>query len=335
MTTSPLHSSDSDRADVPPAAEPITSPTYDISPARKAEVLLEFLPWLKEFADAVVVVKLGGHAMVDSALKAAFAEDMVFLRRVGLRPVIVHGGGPQISEHLARLGIVSEFRSGLRVTTPETIDEVRMVLDGKVGPELVGLLNAHGPLAVGLSGVDGGLFQAERHTATVDGEAVDTGLVGRVVGVNANAVTDLLDAGRIPVVSGIAPDIEDPTQVYNVSADAAASALAVALGAAKLVVLTDVEGYYRDWPDPNSLVSAICADELEALMPSIDGGMRPKMEACLEAVRNGVPEAHVIDGRVPHAILMEIFTDSGVGTMVVDHSNGAGAGPDPAPEVSP
>jgi acetylglutamate kinase len=295
----------------------------DIPPARKAEVLLEALPWLQEFADALVVIKYGGNAMVDEALKAAFAQDMVFLRRVGLHPVIVHGGGPQITAMLARLGIEAEFRGGLRVTTPETMDVVRMVLAGQVGRELVGLLNAYGPYAVGLTGEDGGLFQAVRHAPTVDGRPVDAGLVGDVVAVNTGAVTDLLTAGRIPVVSTIAPDIADPTQVYNVNADTAAAALAVALGAAKLVILTDVEGLYRDWPEANSLVSAIGIEELAELLPSLDAGMRPKMAACLRAVREGVPEAHVIDGRVAHSILMEIFTDSGVGTMVI------GAGPSP------
>ena len=216
----------------------------DLRPEQKAEVLVEALPWLQEFAGALVVVKYGGNAMVDDALKAAFAQDMVFLRRVGLRPVVVHGGGPQISAMLDRLGIESEFRGGLRVTTPEAMDVVRMVLTGQVSRELVGLINAHGPCAVGLSGEDGGLLQARRRHATVDGEAVDVGLVGDVVEVHPAAVQDLLDAGRIPVVSTIAPDRDDPTQVLNVNADTAAAALAVALGAKKLVVLTDVEGLY-------------------------------------------------------------------------------------------
>jgi acetylglutamate kinase len=219
---------------------------------------------------------------------------------------------------LARLGIEAEFRGGLRVTTPQTMDVVRMVLAGQVGREIVGLLNAYGPFAVGLSGEDGALLQAVRHAPRIDGEVVDAGLVGEVVAVNTGAVLDLLAAGRIPVVSTIAPDIEDPTQVYNVNADTAAAALAVALGAAKLVILTDVEGLYRHWPDKNSLVSAICAEELTSMLPSISAGMRPKMQACVRAVRGGVPEAHVIDGRVAHSILMEVFTDSGVGTMVVD-----------------
>ena len=294
----------------------------DLSPSQKAEVLLEALPWLRQFHGALVVVKYGGNAMIDDRLKAAFAEDMVFLRQVGLRPVIVHGGGPQISEMLGRLGIESEFRGGLRVTTPEAMDVVRMVLTGKVSRELVGLLNAHGPHAVGLSGEDGGLLRARRRHATVDGEPVDVGLVGDVVDVDPRAVQDLLDAGRIPVVSTVAPDILDPTQVLNVNADTAAAALAVALRARKLIVLTDVEGLYTSWPDRGSLVSQITATALDALLPSLESGMVPKMEACLRAVRGGVREAHVIDGRVAHSVLMEVFTTRGIGTMVVPDSDG-------------
>jgi len=289
----------------------------DLRPEQKAEVLVEALPWLQEFAGALVVVKYGGNAMVDDALKAAFAQDMVFLRRVGLRPVVVHGGGPQISAMLDRLGIESEFRGGLRVTTPEAMDVVRMVLTGQVSRELVGLINAHGPCAVGLSGEDGGLLQARRRHATVDGEAVDVGLVGDVVEVHPAAVQDLLDAGRIPVVSTIAPDRDDPTQVLNVNADTAAAALAVALGAKKLVVLTDVEGLYTSWPDKDSLVAQITRSELAAFLPSLESGMVPKMEACLRAVEGGVPAATVIDGRVPHSTLLEVFTTQGNGTMVV------------------
>ncbi len=194
---------------------------------------------------------------------------------------------------------------------------MRMVLTGKVSRELVGLLNAHGPYAVGLSGEDGGLFQARRRTATVNGESVDVGLVGDVVKVNPQAVSDLLASGRIPVVSTVAPDIDDPTTVLNVNADTAASALAVALGARKLIVLTDVEGLYTNWPDKGSLVSQIGATELAALLPTLESGMVPKMEACLRAVESGISEAHVIDGRVAHSILMEVFTSKGVGTMVV------------------
>jgi acetylglutamate kinase len=281
----------------------------------KAAILAEALPWLQRFHGRVVVVKYGGNAMVDEELKQAFAQDMVFLRLAGIHPVVVHGGGPQISAMLARLGLPGEFRGGLRVTTPETIDVVRMVLVGQVGRELVGLINQHGPYAVGLSGEDAGLFTAEKRTALVGGETVDIGLVGDVVEVSPDAVLDIVRAGRIPVVAGIAPDVDG--QVYNINADSAAAALAAALDAAKLVVLTDVEGLYEAYPDPESLVSALTADELEPMLPGLESGMAPKMEACLRAVRGGVGQAHVIDGRVPHAVLLEVFTSEGVGTMVV------------------
>lgn len=289
----------------------------DLRPDQKAEVLIEALPWLQRFHGALFVVKYGGNAMVDDSLKRAFAQDMVFLRQVGLRPVVVHGGGPQISAMLDRLGIVSEFRGGLRVTTPESMDVVRMVLTGQVSRELVGLLNAHGPYAVGLSGEDGGLLKARRRTATVDGEQVDVGHVGDVVDVDPSAVKDLLDAGRIPVVSTVAPDIDDPTQVLNVNADTAAAALAVALRASKLIVLTDVEGLYTDWPDRSSLARRIRVSALERLLPTLESGMVPKMEACVRAVRGGVPQAHVVDGREAHSVLVEVFTEHGIGTMVL------------------
>ncbi len=282
---------------------------------RKAATLTEALPWLEEFHGATIVIKYGGNAMTDAKLREAFAEDIVFLRYAGLRPVVVHGGGPQISDMLGRLGIGTEFRGGLRVTTPEAMDVVRMVLVGQVGRELVGLLNQHGPLAVGLSGEDAGLFTAERTGAVVGGEQVDIGLVGDVVRVRPESVLDLIEAGRIPVVSSVAPD--SAGQVHNVNADTAASALATALGAAKLVVLTDVEGLYADWPASDEVVDEITASGLAALMPTMTTGMIPKMEACLRAVVGGVPRAHVLDGRVPHALLLEIFTDDGIGTMVV------------------
>ncbi|MFD1523871.1 acetylglutamate kinase [Pseudonocardia yunnanensis] len=281
----------------------------------KAGVLAEALPWLQRFHDQIVVVKYGGNAMIDDDLKQAFAQDMMFLRLAGIHPVVVHGGGPQITAMLGRLGMQAEFRGGLRVTTPETIDVVRMVLVGQVGRELVGLINQHGPYAVGLSGEDAGLFRAERRTALVGGEPVDIGLVGDVVEVNPDAVLDIVEAGRIPVVAGVAPD-ENGT-VYNINADSAAAALASALGAAKLVVLTDVEGLYANYPDPESVISALTADELEPLLPELESGMAPKMEACLRAVRGGVGRAHVIDGRVPHSVLLEVFTSEGVGTMVI------------------
>jgi acetylglutamate kinase len=285
------------------------------TPAQKAAVLAEALPWLQRFHGTTVVIKYGGNAMLDDQLKRAFAQDMVFLRLAGLRPAVVHGGGPQINAMLDRLGIADEFRGGLRVTTPETIDVVRMVLFGQVGRELVGLINAHGPLAVGISGEDAHLFTAARRTATVDGEQIDVGLVGDVVAVNPAAVLDIVNAGRIPVVSGLAPDIDGV--VHNINADTAAAALAVALGAEKLVMLTDVEGLYADWPDRSSLLSEVTADRLERLLPDLSAGMVPKMEACLRAVRGGVPRAHVIDGRVEHSVLLEVFTTEGVGTMVL------------------
>ena len=280
----------------------------------KASTLIEALPWLARFHGAVVVIKYGGHAMLDPEGQQAFAADLVFLRYVGIRPVVVHGGGPQISTMLSRLGIDSAFRGGLRVTTPESIDVVRMVLVGQVGRQLVGLINEHGPFAVGMSGEDARLFTAERRPAYVDGQPVDVGLVGDVAQVNVDAVADLIAADRIPVISSVAPDAAGV--VHNLNADTAAGALAAALGARKLVVLTDVPGLYRDWPDTASLVSRIGMDELAALLPSLEAGMVPKIEACLRAVRGGVPAAHIVDGRVPHSVLLEIFTDEGFGTMV-------------------
>ncbi len=281
----------------------------------RAAVLADALPWLRRFAGSIVVVKYGGNAMTDDALKSAFAADMVFLRTVGVRPVVVHGGGPQITAMLGRLGLPGEFRGGFRVTTPDTMDVVRMVLVGQVGRELVGLINSHGPLAVGMSGEDAGLFTAARRDVLVDGEPTDVGLVGDVVDVNPDAVLDLVNAGRIPVIATVAPDVDGV--VHNINADTAAAALAVALGAAKLVVLTDVEGLYSAWPDRSSLLSVVSADALESLLPQLESGMVPKMEGCLRAVRGGVAAAHVIDGRVPHAALLEIVTTDGVGTMVV------------------
>ncbi|MCZ2812714.1 MULTISPECIES: acetylglutamate kinase [unclassified Modestobacter] len=330
MTTDPT-SSDSPAQDptppdvapdlaTPPARRSVGTPrvmrTHDPEgDARKVAVLTGALPWLREFHGRIVVVKYGGHAMVDEQCRRAFAEDMVFLRTCGILPVVVHGGGPQINGMLSRLGIESEFRGGLRVTTEETIDVVRMVLTGQVGPEVVGLINSYGPLAVGLSGEDGGLFTAERTHAIIAGEPVDVGLVGDVVAVDPAPVHALLEAGHIPVVATVAPDAHG--QVHNVNADTAAAALAVALGAVKLVVLTDVEGLYANWPDRDSLVQKIDATELAEILPTLDAGMIPKMAACLRAVEGGVRRATVIDGRLPHALLLETFTTEGTGTMVV------------------
>ncbi|SEL93320.1 N-acetylglutamate kinase [Blastococcus sp. DSM 46786] len=283
--------------------------------AAKVAVLTGALPWLKEFHGKVVVIKYGGHAMVDDECRRAFADDMVFLRTCGILPVVVHGGGPQITEMLGRLGIASEFRGGLRVTTPETIDVVRMVLTGQVGPDIVGLINQHGPMAVHLSGEDGGLLTARRTAAVVDGEPVDVGLVGDIAAVDTTPVTALLEAGHIPVVASVAPDADGV--VHNVNADTAAAALAAALGAVKLVVLTDVEGLYADWPDRGSLVQQIDARELAEILTDLDAGMIPKMAACLRAVEGGVKRATVVDGRTPHALLLETFTTEGTGTMVV------------------
>jgi acetylglutamate kinase len=281
----------------------------------KAATLAEALPWLKVYHGKTIVVKYGGNAMTDDALKRAFAEDIVFLRYAGVHPVVVHGGGPQITSMLDRLDIASEFRAGLRVTTPEAMDVVRMVLVGQVGRELVGLVNSHGPLAVGLSGEDAGLFTAVPATTVVDGEEVDLGLVGEVAQVRPEAVRDLVEAGRIPVISSVAPDADG--QVHNVNADTAAAALAVALGAEKLLVLTDVEGLYRSWPASDDVIGHISPEALAEMMPTLSSGMVPKMRACLNAVSNGVPRATVVDGREPHAVLLEIFTDDGVGTQVL------------------
>ena len=281
----------------------------------QARTLAAALPWLKRYHGKIVVVKYGGNAMTDDSLKRAFAEDIAFLRFAGFRPVVVHGGGPQISTMLDRLGIESEFRGGLRVTTPEAMDVVRMVLVGQVQRELVGLINEHGPIAVGLSGEDAGLFTATQTGTVVDGEEVDLGLVGEVTQVRPESVLDLIEAGRVPVVSSVAPDIDG--QIHNVNADTAAAALASALGAEKLLVLTDVEGLYRDWPDSDDVIYEISPESLAELLPSLASGMVPKMGACLKAVQDGVPRATVVDGREPHAVLLELFTDEGVGTQVL------------------
>jgi acetylglutamate kinase len=291
----------------------MTNPTRP-DPA-KARTLAAALPWLKRYHGRTIVVKYGGNAMTNDELKVAFAEDIAFLRFAGFKPVVVHGGGPQISRMLDKLGIESEFRGGLRVTTPEAMDVVRMVLVGQVQRELVGLINQHGALAVGLSGEDAGLFTAEPTNTVVDGEEVSLGLVGEVAKVRPEAVLDLIEAGRVPVVSSVAPD--EHGQVHNVNADTAAAALAVALGAEKLLVLTDVEGLYRDYGNSDDLIQEISPESLAEMLPTLDAGMVPKMKACHEAVTGGVPRATVVDGREPHAVLLEIFTDEGVGTQVL------------------
>lgn len=280
----------------------------------KAEILTEALPWLSQYAGKIVVIKYGGNAMVDDELKVAFAQDIVFLRRCGVKPVVVHGGGPQINNMLERLGIESEFRGGLRVTTPEAMDVVRMVLVGQVGRELVNLINTHAPMAVGLSGEDARLFEASPKTLVVDGEDIDLGHVGDINAVNPGAVLDLIAAGRVPVIATVAPG--PGGEVYNVNADTAAAALAVALGAERMVMLTDVAGLYADWPAKEQIISQLDITELQELLPNLESGMRPKMEACLRAVAGGVAGATVMDGRAKHAVLLDIFTNQGVGTMV-------------------
>ncbi len=283
----------------------------------KASALIESLPWLQRFHGKTIVVKFGGNAMVNDELKHAFAEDMVFLRQVGVRPVVVHGGGPQISTELAARGIPSEFRGGLRVTSAEALAVVRKVLTTRVGPEIAALIDSHGIEAQALSGETDGLFAGTRRGTIVDGEAVDLGLVGDVTAVDPSVVLAILDAGQIPVISSIAPDAAAHGQSLNVNADSAAASLAIALEAEKLVILTDVAGLYRDWPNRDSLISTIDAAELRALLPSLESGMIPKMTACLDAVDGGVPKAAIIDGRILHSILLEAFTAEGIGTEVV------------------
>ena len=281
----------------------------------RAATLVDALPWLARFHDKIVVVKYGGNAMTSPDLQAAFAEDVMFLRYAGLKPVIVHGGGPQITALLTRLGIESEFRGGLRVTTPESVEIVRMVLTGQVNADIVNMLNDHGTFAIGLSGEDASLLTAERRPAIVDGEEVDIGQVGDVVAVDPSAILALIDAGRIPVIATVARGRDGLT--YNVNADTAAAAIAVGLDAEKLIVLTDVEGLYADWPTSTEVVSQIDAVQLRAMLSTLSSGMVPKMEACVRAVEGGVPRAHVLDGRLPHALLLEMFTTEGIGTMVV------------------
>ena len=285
--------------------------------AAKAAVLIESLPWLKRFREQIVVIKYGGNAMISDELQAAFAEDIAYLRFVGVKPVVVHGGGPQISQMLDRLSIPSEFKGGYRVTSTEAISVVRMVLTGQINPQLVGRINTHAPLAVGLSGEDAGRFAGRRRGVVIEGIEHGLGSVGDVVSVDPTPVLDHLDAGRIPIVSSIAPDADRPGSSLNVNADAAAAALAVALGADKLVVLTDVPGLYADWPNRDSLVSHLTSTDLRAMLPSLESGMIPKMQACLDAVEGGVGTAAIIDGRVPHSLLVEIFTNKGIGTEVV------------------
>jgi len=280
----------------------------------KAETLIESLSWLREFHDRIVVIKFGGHAMVDGALQEAFAQDMAYLRFVGIKPVVVHGGGPQITARLAELGIQSEFRLGLRYTDQATMDVVRDVLRNQISKELAGLITGFGAQALVLSGEDQDLLKARQVRGQGPDGEVDLGLVGEVKTVNPRAVLEALNQGKIPVISSVAPDAGG--QLLNVNADSAAAAIAVALGAEKLMVLTDVPGLYASWPDRDSLLSEISISELRELLPKLESGMLPKMRACLDAVAGGVPKAHITDGRQPHSILLEIFTEAGVGTQV-------------------
>jgi acetylglutamate kinase len=285
------------------------APAATADGAERVGVLLEALPYIHRFRGAIVVVKYGGNAMIDPALGRAVADDVVLLRAVGLKPVVVHGGGPQISELMARLGKEPEFRDGLRVTDAETVDIARMVLVGKVNRDIVAAINVHGPLAVGLSGEDAGLIVAGARTP-------DLGYVGDVRAVNPTILERLLAEDLIPVVSTIG---SDPTgQAYNINADTVAGALAEALGAEKAVFLTDVAGLLDDVDDPASLISHVTAAELQAMIDGgrLTGGMIPKIAAALHAVQNGVASAHLLDGRVQHVLLLELFSDAGVGTMV-------------------
>jgi acetylglutamate kinase len=283
-------------------------------PGEKAAVLVEALPYIRRFAGRTVVVKYGGNAIAGSDPNrplALFAEDIVLMRSVGMRPVVVHGGGPQISDLMGRLGKAPEFRGGLRVTDAETIDIARMVLRGQVNPQLVSAINVHGPLAVGVSGEDAGLLRATaRHP--------ELGFVGDVSEVNPTILRRLLNEDLIPVVATIGSDTAG--QAYNINADTVAGVIAQALAAEKLVYLTDIEGLRRDLDDPASLVRQTTADELAALIAGgqLHGGMIPKVEACIAAVRGGVGRAHILDGRIPHVLLLEIFTDAGIGTMITN-----------------
>ena len=274
----------------------------------KAKTLIESAPWIRRFQGKVFVLKFGGNAMVDEQLQKAFAEDVAFLNLVGIKAVVVHGGGPQITSRLADLGLKSEFVDGLRVTSSEAISVIRDVLMNEISSPLANMIESSGAKAAVFNGETEGLFKASITRA-------DLGLVGEVVEVNASVITKSLEANLIPVISTVAPDASG--QLINVTADLAASSLAAALGAEKLVVLTDVPGLYSDWPNRDSLVSELTSSELEEMLPDLESGMIPKMQACLNAVRAGVSKAHIIDGRVPHSVLLEVFTPSGIGTLVL------------------
>ena len=281
----------------------------------KAETLVESLSWLQQFHGRIVVIKFGGNAMVDEELQRAFAQDMAYLRYVGIKPVVVHGGGPQITARLAELGVESEFRAGMRYTDEKTIEVVRDVLRNRIGGKLAELISSFGAGSSVLSGEDDNLFRAVRLKAQSPEGEIDLGLVGEVRSVNPRVVLEALERGEVPVISTVAPS--NNGELLNVNADLAAASLAIALGAEKLMILTDVPGLYADWPNRESLVSEISTAELRELMPKLESGMIPKMQACLNAMDGGVRKAHIIDGREPHSILLEIFTASGVGTQVI------------------
>jgi acetylglutamate kinase len=290
-----------------PTAQDVAGRGFE--PSRRAHALIEALPYIDRFRGAVVVVKFGGNAMVDPDLSRTFAEDIVLLRSVGMKPVVVHGGGPQIGDLLSRLGKESEFRNGLRVTDEETLDVARMVLVGKVGRDIVGAINVHGAYAVGLSGEDGGMIRAEVRDP-------ELGFVGDIVEVNPNIVERLLAEEMIPVISTIGSD--ESGQAYNINADTVAGALAGALDAEKAIYLTDVPGLLADVDDPGSIIAQATVPELRDFIDdgTIAGGMIPKVGACIDAVEAGATAAHMLDGRVPHVLLLELFTDAGIGTKI-------------------
>lgn len=282
----------------------------------KAEVLSQALPWLLKYQGATIVIKFGGNAMVDNELINSFAEDVTFLKLAGINPIIVHGGGPQISQALKKAGIETKFVKGLRVTDEKSIDIIKSVLVNEIQVQLTKSLNSIYDFAVGISGDEKGVLQGKKINQ-IDGEKVDLGLVGEITSVKTDPIREIIAGGKIPVISTLA--IGDNNELLNINADLAASSIAIALGARKLIILTDVIGLMSDFPNPESLISQITTLELTKLLPNLDEGMKPKMQAALLAVEKGVPRAHVIDGRIAHGLLVEIFTDLGAGTMVVSH----------------
>jgi len=281
-----------------------------MTPARDVATLLEALPYIREFHGRTVVIKYGGAAMEDPALRENFARDVVLLKYVGLNPIVVHGGGPEITAFMDRLGLPVEFVGGLRVSDADTVEVAKMVLVGKVNKDIVGRLNRQGQSAVGLSGDDGQLFRVARQAGP---EGEDVGFVGRIERVDVDVLNHIAQ-DYIPVIATVGADREGNS--YNVNADAAAGAVARAMGAYKVLFLTDVEGWLRDPADLGSVISEATADEVEEAMPTIAGGMRPKLQACVEAIHGGVTYAHIVDGRQPHSILLELFTDAGFGTKI-------------------